>query len=89
VFISFWLVAAMQAEIDKLVAAGNMEWATSLAGVMAIPGVGVFRLKQHDLRAQGELLKGSFCVDGKFAEKLLLMWPQCCRFWLLSQLLWI
>jgi hypothetical protein len=62
-------VEAMQAEIDKLVAAGHMEWAALLAGVMAIPGVGVFQLKQHDLHAQGELLKGSFCVNGKFGEE--------------------
>ncbi len=41
-------VAAMQAEIDKLITAGHIELAHLAAGVVAIPGLGVFRLKQHD-----------------------------------------
>ena len=58
-------VAAMQAEIDKLIAAGHMEWADLPAGEIAIPAVGVFRLKSHDLHAQGELLKARMCLNGK------------------------
>jgi transposase InsO family protein len=80
-------VAAMQAEIDKLVAAGHMEWAALPAGVVAIPGVGVFRLKQHDLHAQGELLKGRFCVNGKFAEEPLGGWETAAHVASTSQIL--
>jgi hypothetical protein len=38
-------VEAMQAEIDKLITAGHMEWADLPAGEIAIPAFGVFRLK--------------------------------------------
>ena len=61
-------VAAMQAEIDKLLAAGHAEWAELPAGEVAIPSVGVFRLKQHDLHADGEVLKARLCCNGQQAE---------------------
>ena len=67
-------VAAMQAEMDKLIAAGHMEWAELLKGVMVIPGVGVFLLKQHDIHVQGQVLKGSFFVNCKLAEEPLGGW---------------
>jgi hypothetical protein len=58
-------VAAMQAEIDKLLASGHAEWADLPPGEVAVPGVGVFRMKQHDIHAQGENLKARFCFNGK------------------------
>ncbi len=58
-------VEAMQAEIDKLITAGHMEWADLPAGEIAIPAVGVFRLKSHDIHAQGKLLKARMCLNGK------------------------
>jgi hypothetical protein len=48
--------------MDKLIAAGHMEWADLPAGMVAVPGVGVFRLKEHDLHAPGVLLK-AICVS--------------------------
>ena len=60
-------VDAMLAEIDKLIQAGHVEWAELPAGEVVLPGVGVFRLKQHDLHAQGEVLKARFCCNGKQA----------------------
>jgi hypothetical protein len=45
--------------------AGRMEWADLLAGMVAVPGVGVFRLKEHDLHVQGMLLKANMCFNGK------------------------
>ncbi len=56
-------VAVMQAEVDKLLDAGHAEWADLPEGEVAIPCVGVFRLKQHDLHAGGTRLKGSICVN--------------------------
>jgi hypothetical protein len=61
-------VEAMQAEIDKLLAAGHAEWADLPPGEVAVPGVGVFRMKQHDIHAQGENLKGRLCYNGKQAN---------------------
>jgi hypothetical protein len=58
----------MQAEMDKLIAAGHMEWADLPAGMVAVPGVGVFRLKEHYLHAQGVLLKARMCFNCKQAE---------------------
>ena len=51
-----------------------MEWAALPAGVVAISDVCVFRLKQHVMHADGELLKGRFRVNGKQAGKLLGGW---------------
>jgi hypothetical protein len=62
-------VEAMQAEIDKLLASGHAEWAHLPPGEVAVPGVGVFRMKQHDIHAQGENLKGRMCYNGKQAIK--------------------
>jgi hypothetical protein len=31
--------------------------------MVAVPGVGVFRLKEHDLHAQGVLLKAHMCFN--------------------------
>jgi hypothetical protein len=56
-------VAAMQAEMDKLIAAGHMEWADLPVGMVAVPGV--FHLKEHDLHAQGVLLKARMCFNCK------------------------
>jgi hypothetical protein len=56
-------VAAMQAEMDKLIAAGHMEWADLPEGMVAVPGVGVFRLKEHDFHGQGVLLKARMCFN--------------------------
>ena len=61
-------VEAMQAEINKLVSSNHAEWATLPAGEVAIPGVGVFRKKQHDIHAQGEVLKARLCLNGKQAD---------------------
>jgi hypothetical protein len=58
-------VAAMQAEIYKLLASGHAESADLLPGEVAVPGVGVFRMKQHDIHAQGENLKARLCYNGK------------------------
>ncbi len=64
-----WHVEAMQAEIDKLLASGHAEWAHLPQGKVAVQGVGVFRMKQHDIYAQGKNLKGCFCYNGKQAIK--------------------
>ena len=60
-------VETMQAEINKLLTSGHAEWADLPPGEVAIPGVGVFRMKQHDIHAQGEHLKARLCFNGKQA----------------------
>ena len=61
-------VEAMQGEIDKLVAAGHAEWSHLPKSEVAVPGVGVFRLKAHDIHnAQKENLKARMCYNGKQA----------------------
>jgi len=77
----------MQAEIDKLIAAGHMEWAHLPAGVVAIPGVSVFWLKEHDLHAQGQVLKGRFCVNRKLAIEPLGGWETTAHVASTSQIL--
>ena len=61
--------AAMQKEIDKLLQEG-MRWEALPPGEIAIPSVGVFRVKMHDLHegSSGEpTLKARFCANGQAA----------------------
>ena len=55
---------AMQAEIDKLTSANHARWEHLPPGEIAIPSVGVFRVKEHDLHAGGHTLKARFCANG-------------------------
>ncbi len=82
-------VAAMQAEMDKLIAAGHMEWADLPAGIVAVPGVSVFRLKEHDLHAQGVLLKARMCFNGKQAEPPPGGWETTVNVALITQILMV
>ena len=56
---------AMQAEIDKLTSAGHARWERLPPGEVAIPSVGVFRVKMHDLHHGGHTLKARFCANGQ------------------------
>lgn len=58
-------VQAMQAEIDKLTSAHHARWEHLPPGEIAIPSVGVFRVKEHDLHAGGHTLKARFCANGQ------------------------
>jgi Reverse transcriptase (RNA-dependent DNA polymerase) len=59
-------VEAMQKEIDKLTDAGHARWEHLPPGEVAIPSVGVFRVKSHDLH--GTSLKARFCANGQAVE---------------------
>ena len=61
-------VAAMQAEINKLTDAKHARWEHLPPGEVAIPSVGVFRVKLHDLHTGGHTLKARFCANGQMAE---------------------
>ena len=60
--------AAMQGEIDKLTSAGHARWEHLPDGEIAIPSVGVFRVKFHDLHSGGHTLKARFCANGQMAH---------------------
>ena len=55
----------MQGEIDKLLSNNYARWEFLPPGEIALPSVGVFRIKQHDLHAGGYTLKARFCANGK------------------------
>ena len=62
-------VEAMQGEIDKLLSNGYARWESLPPGEIALPSVGVFRIKQHDLHAGGYTLKARFCANGQAVTK--------------------
>lgn len=62
-------VEAMQAEIDKLLSNGHARWEALPPGKIALPSVGVFRIKQHDLHAGGYTLKARFCANGQAVDQ--------------------
>ena len=62
---------AMEKEINKLLDGNNMRWEHLPPGEVAIPSVGVFRIKLHDLHSGGggePVLKARFCANGQQAE---------------------
>jgi len=58
-------VIAMQNEIDKLLSNGHARWESLPPGEIALPSVGVFCIKQHDLHSGGYTLKARFCANGQ------------------------
>ena len=80
--------AAMQAEIDKLTSAGHARWEHLPPGEIAIPGVGVFRVKTHDMHnAEGTVLKARFCADGTAVQEPSGGWDRTANVASYSQLL--
>jgi hypothetical protein len=63
-------VKAMEGEMNKIIDAGHARWENLPSGEIAIPSVGVFRLKAHDLHNEGGgyTLKARFCANGQAAE---------------------
>ncbi|MGA0840423.1 MAG: hypothetical protein ACO3P1_11075, partial [Pseudomonadales bacterium] len=78
---------AMQAEIDKLTDANHARWQHLPPGEIAIPSVGVFRIKAHDLHHGGYTLKVRFCANGQAAEEPLGGWDRTANVASCSQIL--
>jgi hypothetical protein len=62
-------IEAMTGELNKILDAGHARWESLPPGEIAIPSVGVFRIKSHDLHTDGGYhLKARFCANGQWAE---------------------